>query len=136
MLVAKSLVRFEEAVSPSDKIIDHMHQWMKHQIQPDVMEIFANTMIGGMELAQIVALYEAIETSMSVTLLDSVKKKYCVEMSAEARAELLVAVGVKDDRRGLQDAADYALIPIDDLIVSVAYHCNSSKGARLTHAQK
>jgi hypothetical protein len=83
-------------------------------------------------LCNIASLFEEIEGAMVGSLLSHTKKIYCADLTPAAVAELKTAVGM-DERKGLREASDRALIPHDQLIVrfSVAKISSDSSHPRL-----
>jgi hypothetical protein len=85
-------------------------------------------MQGQQQLCNIASLFEEIEFEMIPSLIGHTKRKYWADLTPEALTELKRAVGL-DERKGLREASERALIPHDQLIVRF---CHSAKQTTYT----
>ena len=120
LVVAQSLLRqYNDGDTPDKSIllVEHVQEWMKHQIDESVLESFEGTFIASLPVANLVALHDDIEREMSQTTIDiGTKAKYKELLTIEAKEQLNIAVGA-DPVHGLGAAsADAELVSIHDLV--------------------
>jgi serine/threonine protein kinase len=118
LVVANSLSRRYtnlDKPDPTLKLVKHVHDWMTHQIDNSVLEIFQGTFIAALPITNVVALHDDIEASISGTLIHSgTKQMFMADLTPDARTELEIAVGASE-QRGMVDAMERAFISIADL---------------------
>ena len=121
LLVARSLTRQYTDGDRPDKdkmLVKYVEEWMARQIDRSMLETFQRTFINALPIANLVALHDDIESSMTQKLIDAgTQIQYKKDLTDEAIQELDMAVGADPKREPkLASAGDRELININDLM--------------------